>query len=322
MGSTGKAKYPRWDGSVIGDLSGKLAVVTGSSSGIGYETARILAEKHAHVIVAVRDLRKGTAAADRIRGERQSARVEVMEVDLANLASVDAFARAVREKTDRIDLLINNAGVMLPPFSRTADGFELQMGTNHLGHYALTGHLLPLLTASPGSRIVNVTSMAHRVGNLDFNDLDWERRSYKPVRAYGDSKIANLYFTFELARRLASAGADVTATAAHPGYTATELMRHSSLLRLLNRFFAQSAVVGALPTLRAALDPEATAGAFFGPSGFMQMRGRPVRVECSVRARDRNVAGQLWEFSRLMTGVDIDATLANVTRRSDIREYV
>ncbi|MDT8322875.1 MAG: oxidoreductase [Bacteroidota bacterium] len=310
-----ESKQQQWDSDDIGDLTGRRAIVTGASSGIGYETARVLAAKGAQVVLAVRNLRKGSAAADALRGETEGARVDVMEMDLARLASVEAFAFAVRDGFDRLDLLINNAGVMIPPYGKTADGFELQMGTNHFGHFALTGHLLPLLMSTPGARIVNVSSMAHRAGKLDFNDLNWEQRSYNASRAYSDSKIANLYFTDELARRLAAADADVLAVAAHPGWTATELQPHSSLFDFLNRFFAQAPEMGALPTLRAALDPDAESGAFYGPAGFLQLRGYPVRVEASARARNSSIAAQLWEFSRQLTGVDIDEALQRSHRR-------
>ncbi len=313
-------KTAQWNGSDIGDLAGHTAIVTGASSGIGYETARMLALKGAHVIIAVRNLRKGLAAAGKIRGEKESTDVDVMELDLAHLASVEKFAQAVTDRVHRLDLLINNAGVMIPPYGKTADGFELQMGTNHLGHYALTGHLLPLILTTPGSRVVNVSSMAHRMGKLDFNDLHWDDRSYNARRAYGDSKLANLYFTMELGRRLDAAGADVISTASHPGWTATDLMRHSPLFAFSSRFLAQTPWMGALPTLRAALDAEAANGAFYGPDGFMEMRGWPVRIDPNARAQDSAIAAQLWEFSRTLTGVDIDAMLQKQGSVNSVKE--
>lgn len=293
----------KWTIDQIPDQSGRVAVVTGASSGIGFETARILAEKGATVILAVRNPQKGESALQRIRTRNATARAEMMLLDLANLQSVREFAAAFRRKYDRLDLLINNAGVMIPPYGKTADGFELQFGTNHLGHFALTGLLLPLLLNTPGSRIVNVSSLAHRYGNLNFDDLNWEKRRYKAWRAYGDSKLANLYFTYQLARKLEAAGAEMKVTAAHPGWSATALQRHSTVFQWGNKLFAQPAEMGALPTLRAATDPAAQSGDFFGPGGFQQWRGYPVKVESNPRSHDSDTAQRLWKVSEKLTGV-------------------
>jgi NAD(P)-dependent dehydrogenase (short-subunit alcohol dehydrogenase family) len=307
------SRQKQWDSSNIGTQNGRVAIVTGSSSGIGFEAARVLAERGARVVLAVRNMTKGIAAMGRIRAQHEHADVVVMELDLALLDSVKEFTAAFKRKFDRLDLLINNAGVMIPPYGRTADGFELQMGTNHLGHFALTGQLLDRLLATAGARVVNVSSMAHRYGNIDFEDLHWEKRTYRASRAYGDSKIANLYFTQELQRKLRDAGSDLLVTAAHPGWTATDLQRHSGTFDFLNGFFAQSPAMGALPTLRAALDADARGGEFYGPDGFMQMRGYPVLVQPNDRAREVDTAIALWDVSTRLTGVDFDATLEEVS---------
>jgi len=243
----------KWDSSNILDQKGRVAIVTGASSGIGYETARVLAEKNATVIIAQRNLKKGNAAAEKIKAGCQDADIRVMELDLANLDSVRSFAAKFKDSYSRLDLLINNAGVMMPPYSKTADGFELQFGTNHLGHFALTGLLIDLINDTPDSRIVNVSSGVHNYGNIDFEDLNWENRRYRKMKAYADSKIANIYFTYELQRRLDEAGSSTLVTASHPGWTATELQRHAGLLSFLNPFFAQGITMGALPTLCAAV---------------------------------------------------------------------
>ncbi len=293
----------KWDTKQIPDQGGRVVIVTGSSSGIGFEAARALAAKNAEVILAVRNSEKGAAALAKIKSENETAQVVVMHLDLANLDSVRQFADAFKSKYQRLDLLINNAGVMIPPYSKTSDGFELQFGTNHLGHFALTLQLLDLLNKTEGSRVVNVSSAAHKYGNLDFQDLNWEKRSYKAWRAYGDSKIANLYFTFELQRKLQQAGSRVLVTAAHPGWTATDLQRHSGLFEFLNKFFAMETWQGALPTLRAATDPAAAGTDYFGPDGWKEWRGYPVPVQSNRLSHDENIAKKLWDVSEQMTGV-------------------
>lgn len=295
-----------WTTVNISDQTGRVAIVTGSSSGIGYEAARVLANKGASVIIAVRNLDKGTNAADKIRSQNAKANVQVMMLDLADLASVELFADAFKQSHARLDLLINNAGVMIPPYSKTKDGFELQFGTNHLGHFALTTHLLGLLNNTAGARIVNVSSGAHRFGNIDLDDLAWEKRGYRAWRAYGDSKLANIYFTKELAKRLGENGSSVIVTSAHPGWTATELQRHTDyfgIAGLLNSLFAQDIAMGTLPTLRAAFDADAKGGEFYGPGGFMRMWGYPVKEQPSELAEDRTIAERLWQISEQLTGV-------------------
>jgi NAD(P)-dependent dehydrogenase (short-subunit alcohol dehydrogenase family) len=294
----------KWDGNNIPDQSGKIAIVTGSSSGIGYEAARVLVNKGAKVIIAVRNPVKGNTALDKIKAQNEKADVEYMNVDLSNLDSVNEFVKEYKNSFDKLDILINNAGVMVPPYSKTKNGFELQMGTNHFGHFSLTLQLLDIIKRTPNARIVNVSSSAHKYGNINFDDLKWEKRKYKGWKAYGDSKIANLYFTFELQKKLE--GTDIKVTAAHPGWTATELQRHSGLFDYLNRFFAMSIEQGTLPTLRAAIDENIKGGDFFGPDGFMEMKGYPVKVEPNDLAKDTAVAKKLWDVSEELTNVKFD----------------
>jgi NAD(P)-dependent dehydrogenase (short-subunit alcohol dehydrogenase family) len=293
----------KWDSANMPDQKGRIAIVTGSSSGIGDETARALAEKNATVIIAVRNITKGENAAKKIKALNKQADVKVMVIDLSDLKSVRSFAEAFKQKFKKLDLLINNAGVMIPPYGKTKDGFELQFGTNHLGHFALTGLLLDLLENTPGSRIVNVSSGAHKIGNINFDDLAWEKRPYKEWKAYGDSKIANLYFTYELHRRLKQKNSNVIAAASHPGWTSTDLQRHNGFFNFLNPFFAQKPVMGALPTLFAATSPDVLSGEFFGPSGWQEMRGYPKKVDSNDLSKDEKIAEKLWQVSEQLTVV-------------------
>jgi NAD(P)-dependent dehydrogenase (short-subunit alcohol dehydrogenase family) len=277
-------------------MSGRNVIVTGANSGIGRAAASALAGAGAHVVLAVRNTDKGQAAAASMLGD-----TEVRQLDLASLASVREFASAWEGD---IDLLINNAGVMAPPLGRTAEGFELQFGTNHLGHFALTNLLLEHVTG----RVVTVASGAHRMGSIDLDDLNWERKRYSAWRAYGQSKLANLLFTAELQRRLSAAGSSVLATAAHPGYAATNLQFHSgsraleSIMVLGNRVLAQDEQAGALPTLYAAV-ADVPSNSFSGPDGLMEMRGKPKLVGRSKAAKDADVARRLWDASEELTGV-------------------
>jgi len=293
----------KWTIENIGDQSGKTVIVTGSSSGIGYETAKVFADNGAEVIIAVRNATKGKNAEEKIKLQNPNANVKVMIVDLANLKSVREFAEKFNAGYDKLNLLINNAGVMIPPYSKTADGFELQFGTNHLGHFALTALLFDKLKATPDSRIVNVASMAHKYGNINFDDLNWEKRNYKAWSAYGDSKIANLYFTYYLANEIAKSDINTKVTASHPGWTATDLQRHSGMFEFLNKFFAMPAEQGVLPTLRAAIDTEAQSRDYFGPNGFQEWRGFPVKVESNKLSHNMEIAGKLWEVSEELTGI-------------------
>ena len=285
-----------WSTTDIPDLTGRSAIVTGANSGIGRAAAAALARAGARVVLAVRDTDKGRAAAATMPGE-----TDVRRLDLASLASIREFAAAWEGD---VDLLINNAGVMVPPFTRTEDGFELQFGTNHLGHFALTNLLLGHVTG----RVVTVSSTGHRMGKIDFGDLNWERRSYSPWRAYGQSKLANLLFTAELQRRLTAAGSGVLATAAHPGYASTNLQFHSGrrvfdiVSGIGNRLLAQDEDGGALPTLYAAT-ADVPGDSFAGPGGFMEQRGAPKLVGRSDAAKDADVARRLWDVSEELTGV-------------------
>ncbi|MCW2627141.1 MAG: hypothetical protein QOJ56_5102 [Mycobacterium sp.] len=296
---------PKWTTSDIPDQTGRTAVVTGANTGLGFHTAAALAAHGAHVVLAVRSLDKGKEAVEKITAASPGAAVTLEELDLASLDSVRAAADQLRSKHDVIDLLINNAGVYAPK-SITKDGFELHFGTNHLGHFALTGLLLDRLLPAPGSRVVTVSSVAHRVGAaIHFDDLQWER-SYSRAGAYGQSKLANLLFTYELQRRLVPRGTTIAA-AAHPGGSDTELMRNMPApLRVATAAVAplfQGADMGALPTLRAATDPGVLGGQCFGPDGLGGLRGYPKVVASSDQSHDATLQRRLWEVSEELTGV-------------------
>jgi NAD(P)-dependent dehydrogenase (short-subunit alcohol dehydrogenase family) len=293
----------KWTLANAPDQTGRIALVTGANTGLGKETARALASLGAKVILAVRSVDKGEVAAGAILQSHPKAALEVRHLDLADLSSVEAFAQDLAQDYTQLDLLINNAGVMIPPYGKTKDGFELQFGTNHLGHFALTLRLMPLLKKGASARVVTVSSTAHYNGKIDFGDLNWEKRKYNPPRAYGDSKIANLYFTRILSDKLQSHG--MKALSAHPGWTATDLQRHSKTFMFLNGIFGQDVPTGALPTLRAALDPEAETNAYYGPRGFLGIAGHPVVVGTSKRAKDTAAAQKLWEVSEELTGLSL-----------------
>lgn len=290
-----------WTVEDIPDQDGRVAVVTGANSGIGYEAAKALAHRGAHVILACRSPERGKQAVERLRDERPRGEVSLRPLDLADLDDVRRFADGVRADHPRLDLLIHNAGVMVPPFSRTKQGFELQFGTNHLGHFALGGHLLPALAASPGSRLVVVYSGVHTFGRVDFDDPNYERRPYRAAMAYAQSKLANVLYATELHRRLGGRGPAITA--AHPGWTATDLQRTATAARWLNPLFAMKPADGALPTLRAATDPGARSGSFWGPSGWRELNGPPVPGRIAARGADLDVAARLWALSESATGV-------------------
>lgn len=298
----------KWTARDIPDQTGRLAIVTGANSGIGLIAARELARAGASVALAVRDVAKGAAAKQSIEAAVPGAKVEVAALDLASLASVRAFAEGFRAREKPLDLLINNAGVMAPPRRETADGFELQFGTNHLGHFALTGLLIGAMEGTEDARVVTVSSGAHRFGRMNFDDLQGKRR-YARWGAYGQSKLANLLFAFELERRLRDAGSTVRSVAAHPGYSATHLQSAAAptfdrlAMAVTNRVFAQSAEMGALPTLYAATYPSLDGGSYVGPGGMFEQRGYPTLVGCTPAARDEIAAARLWAVSEELTGV-------------------
>jgi len=298
----------KWTTGDIPDQSGRVAVVTGANTGLGYHVAAALAQTGAHVVLAVRNLEKGNLALARIVAAHLDADVTLQELDLGSLASVRAAAAALRRAYPRIDLLVNNAGVMWTPKQVTEDGFEMQFGTNHLGHFALTGLLLDNLLPVRGSRVVTVSSMGHRLrAAIHFDDLQWEH-SYDRYAAYGQSKLANLLFTYELQRRLAEQHTNTIAVAAHPGASSTELGRSAPtlikpLLALAGPLLFQSAEMGALPTLRAATDPDVEGGQYFGPDGLGEQRGHPKLVSSSAQSHDEDLQRRLWTVSEELTGV-------------------
>jgi NAD(P)-dependent dehydrogenase (short-subunit alcohol dehydrogenase family) len=304
MGSNGK-----WTTADVPDQSGRVAVVTGANTGLGYHTAEVLAQCGAHVVLAVRNLEKGNLALARIVAAHPQADVTLQELDLSSLDSVRVAATALRKAYPRIDLLINNAGVMWTPKQLTADGFEIQFGTNHLGHFALTGQLLDNLLPVRGSRVVTVSSLGHRLrAAIHFDDLQWEH-GYDRFAAYGQSKLANLLFTYELQRRLAARQQPTTvALAAHPGSSSTELARNvpafvKPAFTVLGPLLFQSAAAGALPTLRAATDPDGEGGQYYGPDGLAEQRGHPKVVSSSKQSHDEDLQRRLWKVSEELTGV-------------------
>jgi NAD(P)-dependent dehydrogenase (short-subunit alcohol dehydrogenase family) len=301
----------KWTAADVGDQHGRIAVVTGATSGLGLQTAKVLAGHGSTVVVAGRDAGKTAAAADLVRSAAPGAQVETALLDLASLESVRKAAADLTARFQRLDLLINNAGLMMSPYGLTADGFELQVGTNHLGHFALTGLLLPALLGVRGSRVVTLSSNAHRAGRMDLDNLLSSRR-YSRTGAYGRSKLANLMFTYELQRRLSAAGANTIALAAHPGTARTDLTRHLTPLAdivmaprfaALNSWWVQDAAAGALPALRAATDPAAIGGTYYGPDGFLQFTGDPVVVRSSARSHNGEAQRRLWALSEQLTGV-------------------
>ena len=307
---------PPWTTDDIPDLSGRTAVVTGANSGLGFESALALARAGADVVLACRDQVKGADALDRIRQSAPDATVSLAPLDLADLASVTAFASGYADGHDGLDILLNNAGVMAIPRRETADGFEMQFGTNHLGHFALTAHLLDSLLARPGARVVTVSSAVAQMGRIRFDDLQGTGK-YGKWSAYSQAKLANQLFALELDRRASRHGIDLVSVAAHPGYAATNLqsvgpqMSGSSLMERLtdlgNKIFGQSAAGGALPSLYGATAPGVSGGQYFGPDGFMAQRGSPKAVSFVKAAKDPATARRLWEVSEELTGVTFGA---------------
>jgi NAD(P)-dependent dehydrogenase (short-subunit alcohol dehydrogenase family) len=298
----------KWTAADVPEQRGKTAIVTGANSGLGASIARELARAGATVIMAVRNREKGERAASEVRAQVPEAALELRELDLSDLASVRAFAE---HHQGPLHLLVNNAGIMAPPRRETKDGFESQFGTNHLGHFALTGLLLPRLLEAPEARVVTQSSGAHHIGRINFDNLQGERR-YINWLAYGQSKLANLMFALELQRRASAAGRELRSMAAHPGYARTNLQFASPawyeqlVMRITNPLLGQSADMGALPTLYAATVPDVPGGAFVGPDGFMEQRGYPKLVKGAGRAYDEDTARRLWEVSEELTGVSYD----------------
>ncbi|HET6830417.1 MAG TPA: oxidoreductase [Solirubrobacterales bacterium] len=311
MGSTSD----KWTAADIPDQSGRTILVTGANSGIGLHTAKELAGAGATVLMGCRSAAKAEGARSEILAAHPGGRLEIVGLDLADLTSIESAAAAVAGRPSPLDVLVNNAGVMAPPRLETRNGFELQIGTNHLGHFALTGRLIGKLLEAAEPRVVTVSSMAHRAGSMSFDDLNWERRRYMRWPAYGQSKLANLLFTLELARRAEAAGTGLIATAAHPGYAATNLQtagvglgRAGRLLKPVmlvgNLVLGQSDSMGALPTLYAATAPGVRGDDYYGPDGIGEQHGHPHLVGRSGRAADPDAAGRLWRLSEGLTGVD------------------
>lgn len=308
---------PRWTADELPDLSERVIVVTGANGGLGFPVCRALARHGAHVIMACRSAERAAEAARRIEDDQDvPGRVEAWALDLASLRSIETFAERLGSQYDELHALCNNAGVMALPRRETVDGFEMQLGTNHLGHYALTGRLLPLLLATEGSRVVTVSSLMHRMGRIDFDDLQGQRR-YSKWSAYSQSKLANLLFTYELQRRLSAAQVDTIAVASHPGYSNTNLQLEAArlagsafmgrIMATTSRMAAQSPEMGALPTLYALAAEDVHGGDYIGPGGPMQLRGYPTRVEPAAIAKDPELASRLWAVSQQLTGVRYDA---------------
>lgn len=301
-----------WSWEKMPELNGKLVVITGANAGLGFETTRMLTARGARVVMGCRSVDKAEEAQAKIKAEFPYARLEFIPLDLANLASIRKFAEKFHTVYDRLDVLVNNAGVMAIPFKKTTDGFEMQFGTNHLGHFALTAQLFPLIAKTPQSRIVQVSSNAHKFGKMRFEDPNFSV-GYEKWQAYGQSKLANLLFMRELSRRLQARKYDIKSVAAHPGYADTDLqmlgprLEGSKLaekaMAIGNKYFAQPAQMGALPIAYAASMPDVLCGEYFGPSGFLEFKGFPKRAEMTKRALNTADSERLWDLSLELTGV-------------------
>jgi NAD(P)-dependent dehydrogenase (short-subunit alcohol dehydrogenase family) len=301
-------KKQNWTIESIGNLKGKIVIITGGASGIGLEAAKVLSSKGAQVIIAVRNIEKGQRALARIKADNPLAEISLMNLDLGNLASVRAFAQEFTQKYSSLDLLINNAGVMIPPYQKTEDGFELQFGTNHLGHFALTGLLMPLLTSTPGSRVVTVSSIASRGAKIYFDNLDGSK-GFSTMNFYRQSKFSNLLFGKELDSKLKQSGSNTKSIVCHPGVSATNLFMRGSgkeggkVMNFLVSLFAQPAHKGALPTLFAATNPQLQGGEYIGPDGIANFRGNPVISSEGDKLFNADISQKLWQVSEQLTGV-------------------
>lgn len=297
-----------WSEDDIGNLSGKVIIITGSSSGIGRYTAQVLAAHDAHVVLAVRNLAKGSALVGETKDKFPHCNMVAEYLDLTDLKTVKSFSEKIKSSYDKIDILINNAGIMIPNQEETTtkDGFEIHFGTNHLGHFALTGRLLSLIKKSEHGRVVVVSSIAHKRANLDLIDLNWKNRKYDKYKAYCDSKIANLHFAYHLADQLSDEGSHVIVTLAHPGWTKTNITRGSKFLNFLSHSFAQNITKGSQAILRAALDKNAKSKDYYGPGNFFEMYGEPVKVKSHPNARQFVVSKLLWKQSEKLTGAPFD----------------
>ncbi len=296
----------KWTAENVPDLSGKVIIVTGANSGIGFEAAKEFVRNGAEIILACRNMEKARKALDRLKNEVPDAKIEVIQLDLASLKSIHKFAENFKKNYSRLNVLVNNAGIMAVPYRKTEDGFESQVGINHLGHFAMTGLLFDLLASTAGARVVNVSSNGHRMGKMDFNNFIYEDgRGYSRFGAYGRSKLANLLFTYELDRRFKMVNINAIAVAAHPGTSNTNLMRgwYFQILKVFAYFFTQSAAMGALPLIRAAVDPDVKGSDYYGPGGRGERRGYPVRVESSEDSHNEEDAKKLWEISEKYTSV-------------------
>jgi len=292
----------KWTTKLMPDQTGKVVIVTGANSGTGFETTKAFAIKKASVVMACRSLERGEKAVSKIISDFPDAEVKLIQLDLSDLNSIHQFAKQFNSNYAQLDILVNNAGVMAPPYSKTTDGFELQIGTNHLGHFSLTGLLLPLLLKTKDSRVVNMSSLAHRMGKIDFDDLNKEKK-YIPFESYSQSKLANLLFTFELQRKFSKAGNNSIAVAAHPGWTSTNLQKNNGMIRSLNPVFGMTPYQGALPLIYASVGESVKGSDYFGPDGLFEIKGYPKKSKIGSRALDQKTAERLWKVSEKYTGI-------------------
>lgn len=306
-GTEATMKKIPWSIDNITDLTNKIIIVTGANTGLGFEATKLFAKNHATVIMACRSLQKANDAKNVILDEYPKSRMITMQLDLSSLGSIKNFAKEFKKQFQTLDVLLNNAGIMTVPYSKTEDGFELQNGVNHLGHFALTAQLFDIIKITPNSRIINVSSLAHRQGKMDFDNYLFEQGEYSKMKSYSKSKLSNLLFTYELVRRIKEQGLTVKVLAAHPGVSSTDLGRYINSKGSTNPFlkfairFGQPAHMGCLPEVRAALDESANSGDYYGPSGLTQMRGKPVKVKSNKRSHNIDDAKTLWTLSEKLT---------------------